>query len=171
MWSTRRVTIKQKSPEKKKNKKRRSEQWKFIVIHNPWSLCSYSFQVQVCWKQNWRTEWQNNTLPLNWDGFSSSGSTSDRYLVITLEKTQHTLIDLAWFTHSLGPDSLCCGLGLRRKAVIPPASLKAATHVPQNAANAFSHSFFVIGGRLGKLVWLLVARDHLAKIGICIKTI
>lgn len=50
--------------------------------------------------------------------------------------------DIRLVTCSLGPHFLSCRLGLRRKAVILPASLKAATQVPQNAANDFSYSFF-----------------------------
>lgn len=78
--------------------------------------------------------------------------------------------DIRLVTCSLGPHSLSWRLGLRRKAVILPASLKAATQMPQNAANAFScWVFFFPLGEFWKMVWLLVARDHLSEVGICIK--
>lgn len=146
MWSTRRVTIKHKSPKKNYNhnkKKKRSEQWEFIIIYNSWSLCSYSFQVQVSGKQNRLTEWQNKhrtverrlipaLLLLLWFCASAPKHMSDNLIIPLGEDTmyvnlsrgrRHTSV-IAVIAHSPGPNSLSCKSGLRRKAVILPVSLK-----------------------------------------------
>lgn len=158
MWSTRRVTIKHKSPKKNynhNNKKKRSEQWEFIIIYNSWSLCSYSFQVQVSGKQNWLTEWQNKhrtverrlipaLLLLLWFFASAPKHTSDNLIIPLGEDTmyvnlsrnrRHTSVIavIAVIAHSLGPNSLSCKSGLRRKAVILPVSLK-ESHTSAGAA-------------------------------------